>query len=60
MKAPHPEGRTPHRGYSAQGREKAYTKEDMEEMDEEKRKTACQIVDYRASSLICLEQNSQA
>ena len=50
MKAPNPEGRTLYRGYSALGREKAYTTEDMEGMGEEKRKAARQIVNYKVSS----------
>ena len=49
MKAPHPEGWTPHRGYSAAGREKAYTKEDMEAADEEHRRTMRKIVDWKVS-----------
>jgi isopenicillin N synthase-like dioxygenase len=30
MKAPHPEGAIPHRGYSAPGIEKVYSKDDLE------------------------------
>ncbi|CAF9912755.1 MAG: hypothetical protein GOMPHAMPRED_007761 [Gomphillus americanus] len=57
MKAPNPEGRTLYRGYSALGREKAYTTEDMEGMGEEKRKAARQIVNYKESFEVGSEDN---
>ena len=49
MKAPHPDGWTPHRGYSPPGREKAYTNEDMEAADEKHRQAMKKILDWKVS-----------
>jgi isopenicillin N synthase-like dioxygenase len=46
LKAPHPKGSVPHRGYSAPGMEKAYTKEDLER-DEDHKEKLRQIVDCK-------------
>ena len=48
MKAPHPKGSTPHRGYSAPGKEKAFTKEDLETDDEARRESLRKIMDCKA------------
>ena len=49
LKAPHPKGAVPHRGYSAPGMEKAYTKEDLEK-DEDHRDALRKIVDCKVRS----------
>lgn len=46
LKAPHPKGAVPHRGYSAPGMEKAYTKEDLEK-DDDHREELRKIVDCK-------------
>ena len=46
MLAPHPKGAVPHRGYSAPGMEKAYTKEDLKQ-DEDHRDALRRIVDFK-------------
>lgn len=46
MLAPHPKGAVPHRGYSAPGMEKAYTKEDLQQ-DEDHRDALRKIVDCK-------------
>lgn len=46
MLAPHPKGAVPHRGYSAPGMEKAYTKEDLQQ-DEGHRDALRKIVDCK-------------
>lgn len=45
MKAPHPAGSVPHRGYSAPGSEKVYTKEEVTHTTESVRK----ISDFKVS-----------
>ncbi|KAL9131625.1 MAG: hypothetical protein Q9217_000513 [Psora testacea] len=50
MKAPHPKGAVPHRGYSAPGMEKAYTKEDLQK-DEGHRDALRKIVDCKVRGL---------
>ena len=52
MKAPHPKGPTPHRGYSAPGKEKAFTKEDLETDDEAHRESLRKIMDCKARELM--------
>lgn len=51
LKAPHPRGAVPHRGYSAPGMEKAYTKEDLEKEDDHREKLR-KIVDCK----VCCQQ----
>ena len=46
MQAPHPKGAVPHRGCSAPGKEKAYTKEDLRQ-DEHHREALRKIVDCK-------------
>lgn len=46
-KAPHPKGPVPHRGYSALGMEKAYTKEDLETNDDTRRDSLRKITDCK-------------
>ena len=47
MEAPHPKGPVPHRGYSALGMEKAYTKEDIETNDDAHRDSLRKITDCK-------------
>ena len=47
MKAPHPNGTTPHRGYSATGREKAAGKAAAETDNEVRREELAKITDYK-------------
>ena len=59
MKAPHPKGSMPHRGYSAPGKEKAFTKEDLETDDEARRESLRKIMDCKARGLtLMLEQQN--
>ena len=46
MKAPHPKNAVPHRGYSAPGMEKAYTKEDLAK-DKDHRDKLRRIIDCK-------------
>ena len=47
LKAPHPEGTTPHRGYSGVGRERAGAKGASDTDDEETREALLKTVDYK-------------
>ena len=47
MKAPHPDGTTPHRGYSATGREKAAGKAAADTDDEARKEELLKITDYK-------------
>ena len=49
MKAPHPKGAIPHRGYSAPGMEKAYSKEDLETNDDAHRDSLRKVTDCKVS-----------
>ena len=50
MKARHPKGPVPHRGYSAIGMEKAYTNEDLETNDAAHRDSLRKITDCKVRS----------
>ena len=59
MKAPHPEGPTPHRGYSHPGLEKVYSKQDLDD-DQVKSsggQSLRQITDYKESYEIGSQEN---
>lgn len=47
MKAPHPDGFVPHRGYSAPGKEKAYNKDELATDSAEVKETRRKITDYK-------------
>ena len=47
MKAPHPEGMTPHRGYSGLGREQAGAKGALDTDDEGRKEELLKTVDYK-------------
>ena len=50
LKAPHPEGMTPHRGYSGVGREQAGAKGALDTDDKDKKDSLLKTSDYKASS----------
>ena len=54
MKAPHPEGLSPHRGYSSFGKEKTAEKTAKEAADEAQREYYAQITDFKASLEVSL------
>ncbi|KAI4194877.1 MAG: hypothetical protein LQ348_002542 [Seirophora lacunosa] len=56
MLAPHPNGAVPHRGYSAVGKEKAFTKEDLQQ-GEHYRDTLRKIVDCKETYEVGSESN---
>lgn len=47
MKAPHPDGFVPHRGYSAPGREKAYNKDELATDSQDVKESLRKITDYK-------------
>lgn len=47
MKAPHPDGTVPHRGYSAIGREKGYAKTAHEAGEDAKQDVELSLTDYK-------------
>ena len=49
MKAPHPDGVTPHRGYSATGREQAAAKAAVDTNDQARKEQLSNITDYKVS-----------
>lgn len=49
MKAPHPDGTVPHRGYSAIGREKGYAKTAHEAGTDAKQDVELSLTDYKVS-----------
>ncbi|KAL9040165.1 MAG: hypothetical protein Q9214_004594 [Letrouitia sp. 1 TL-2023] len=49
MKAPHPAGMTPHRGYSAPGKERAFQKADHDASDAERRRLLQMTQDWKES-----------
>jgi len=51
QKAPHPKGAVPHRGYSAVGMEKAFTKEELEG-GEGRRREGRRVVDFKVCLLV--------
>lgn len=51
LKAPHPDGFVPHRGYSAPGREKAYNKDELESDQLEVKESGRKITDFKVSRL---------
>ena len=52
MKARNQKGSRPYRGYSAPGKEKAFTKEDLETDDEARRESVRKIVDCKARKMM--------
>ncbi|KAL9010872.1 MAG: hypothetical protein Q9173_004235 [Seirophora scorigena] len=56
MLAPHPNGAVPHRGYSALGKEKAYTKEDLQQGGH-RRQALRKIVDCKETYEVGSEDN---
>lgn len=50
MKAPHPDGMVPHRGYSGMGREKGAAKTALETDDESEKDAYLNISDYKVCS----------
>ncbi|MCJ1459033.1 hypothetical protein MMC28_009410 [Mycoblastus sanguinarius] len=57
MKAPHPKGAIPHRGYSAPGMEKAYSKEDLETNDDAHRDSLRKVTDCKETYEVGSEHN---
>lgn len=57
MKAPHPNGHTPHRGYSGTGKERGAVKTALETDDEDLREQYASISDYKESYEIGSEEN---
>ncbi|KAF2868456.1 putative leucoanthocyanidin dioxygenase [Massariosphaeria phaeospora] len=57
MKAPHPDGPTPHRGYSGTGRERGAAKTETESWDGVKKQDYEGIIDYKESYEIGSEEN---
>lgn len=49
MKAPHPDGTVPHRGYSAIGREKGYAKTAHESENDAQEDAELSLTDYKVS-----------
>lgn len=59
MKAPHPPGSSPHRGYSHPGLEKVYSKQDAEDdaVEESQGRSLRQVMDFKESYEIGSEEN---
>ncbi|EEA26496.1 hypothetical protein EYB25_003733 [Talaromyces marneffei] len=57
MKAPHPDGTVPHRGYSAIGREKGYAKTAHESGNDTEENAELSLTDYKESYEIGSEDN---
>ena len=52
LKAPHPEGMTPHRGYSGVGREQGGAKGALDTDDKDMKDSLLKTSDYKASSAV--------
>jgi isopenicillin N synthase-like dioxygenase len=50
MKAPHPDGTVPHRGYSAIGREKGYAKTAHDSGDDAQQDAELSLIDYKVGA----------
>ncbi|KAF2649778.1 putative leucoanthocyanidin dioxygenase [Lophiostoma macrostomum CBS 122681] len=57
MKAPHPNGPTPHRGYSGTGRERGAAKTETEEWNDVAKEASTEITDYKETYEIGSDEN---